>query len=122
MVMMWAKLLYQNQDSAAQLVDNLWNGKTCSFELLSKDKLEQFAKNLKIDQESTEEVDAQTKQKLERQKKEQVKNFWSKKSKILLHSNERLKRLKKKLEEASFIYAILLCLEMSKTIPSERRF
>ena len=30
------KLLYQNQESVAELVDNLWNGKTSSFELISK--------------------------------------------------------------------------------------
>ena len=44
------KLLYQNQDLANELVDNLWNGRSSSFELISKERKQVFEKNIKIDE------------------------------------------------------------------------
>lgn len=67
------KLLYQNQDLANELVDNLWNGRSSSFELISKERKQVFEKNIKIDESLIDPNDAEGKKKLEKQKKEALK-------------------------------------------------
>ena len=62
------KLLYQNQELANELVDNLWNGRAVSFELISKERKQVFEKNIKIDESLSDANDLEGKKKLEKQK------------------------------------------------------
>ena len=89
------KLLYQNQESVAELVDNLWNGKTSSFELISKDKLEYFIKNLKIDDSQVDLTDTQARQKFERQKREQAKKSLEQEIKNLIALKREIEEIEK---------------------------
>ena len=69
------KILYQNQDVAEELIENLWNGKTTSFQIVGKDRKEIFAKNANIDQSQFDLSNPEQKLNFEKQKKLQTKKL-----------------------------------------------
>ena len=69
------KILYQNQDVAEELIENLWNGKTTSFQIVGKDRKDIFAKNANIDQSQFDLSNPEQKLNFEKQKKLQTKKL-----------------------------------------------
>ena len=69
------KLLYQNQDFANELLDNLWNGRTSPIELIGKEHKDIFLKNIKIEDSQELSNSQEGKVDLEKQKKQQAKKM-----------------------------------------------
>ncbi len=69
------KLLYQNQDFANELLDNLWNGRTSPIELIGKEHKDIFLKNIKIEDSQELANSQEGKVDLEKQKKQQAKKM-----------------------------------------------
>ncbi len=67
------KLLYQNQELANELIENLWNGRGDSFELIGKSRKDVFEKNVKIDENTLDNSDPEAKKKADKQHKDAVK-------------------------------------------------
>ncbi len=99
------KILYQNQEFANELLDNLWNGRTVAFSLIGKDKKDAILKANKVFNNDLGDYSEEDKQKLEKLKREQTKKCIEQEVKNLVA----LKREIDEIEKETGRYELFVC-------------